>query len=154
MCNSRVLFVDDNFLSNMSTCEFLQDNAFNIIAVYCASAAFEVIDTGERLSALVTDIDLGPGAGGFDVARHARAADPSLPVVYISGTAWRRQASEGVEGSQFIAKPFDPRQIMEALDRAERQEAVRIPPRGQGSPGSCPSRPSSGRHSPVGRPRG
>lgn len=116
--NSRVLFVEDDFIANIVTCEFLRDSGFNVISVYCADAAFEVVDKHERLSALVTDIDLGAGADGFDVARYARSADPAVPVVYVSGTAWRRQATEGVEESQFISKPFHPRQIVEALTRA------------------------------------
>jgi len=124
MLNSRVLFVDDNFVCNMESCEFLLENGFNVVSVYCASAAFEVIEKRGMLSALVTDIDLGPGANGFDVARRARAVHPGLPVVYISGTAWRRQATEGVEGSQFISKPFHPREIVEALDRAAHLEAA------------------------------
>ena len=124
MLNSRVLFVDDNFVCNMDSCEYLLESGFNVVSVYCASAAFEVIEKRGVLAALVTDIDLGPGADGFDVARYARANYPALAVVYISGTAWRRYATEGVEGSQFINKPFHPRQIVEALNRAAHLEAA------------------------------
>ena len=124
MHHSRVLFVDDNFICNMETCDFLRDSGFNTLSVYCASAAFEIINRCERLSGLVTDIDLGPGADGFEVARRARAAYPNIPVVYISGAAWPRQAAESVEGSQFISKPYHPRQIVEALDRAAHLEAA------------------------------
>ncbi|HEY3696982.1 hypothetical protein [Phenylobacterium sp.] len=91
MLNSGVLFIDDNFICNTETCYFLRESGLNTVSVYCASAAFEVINRHERLSALVTDIDLGPGVDGFDVARHARAGYPDLSVVYIQ----RRMAASG-----------------------------------------------------------
>lgn len=113
----RILFVDDNFLFNVDSREFLQDLGIKVEPAYCASAAFEAIDRGRQLSALVTDVDLGPGPDGFEVARYARAAYPGLPVVYISGTRAASHAQEGVSGSEFIGKPLHPSQVTQALIR-------------------------------------
>jgi DNA-binding NtrC family response regulator len=124
MSENRVLFVDDNFICNMETFGFILDSGIITIPVYCAHAAFEIIGKRAPLSALVTDIDLGAGADGFDIARYARLTYPELPVVYISGTAWRRCGAESVDASQFIAKPFHPRQIVEALKRAMSHEGA------------------------------
>jgi CheY-like chemotaxis protein len=124
MAGPRVLFVDDNFICNLDVREFLQDSGFSVEAVYCAAAAFQVIARHEHLAALVTDVDLGPGADGFDVARRARRGYPRLPVVFISGTAAALHPSEGVDGSAFIAKPFHPQRLVEVLDRAIRLEAA------------------------------
>ena len=124
MQNQRILFVEDNFICNMDTCEVLRAHGFKITATYCASAAFEEIAKHEYLSALVTDIDLGKGADGFEVSHQARKAYPHLPVVYISGTAALRHLSEGVEDSTFLTKPCHPLQIVAALNRAIRLEAA------------------------------
>lgn len=102
----------------------LRAEGFGVTEAYCASAAFELLSKHGVLSALVTDVDLGPGPDGFAVARRARAAYPGLPVVFISGTAVSRHLFEGVGGSQFIAKPLNPRQIVEALHRALPLEAA------------------------------
>ncbi|WP_309644568.1 response regulator [Phenylobacterium sp.] len=118
------MFVEDNFICNMDSCDVLRAHGFSVTATYCASAAFEAISKHEHLSALVTDIDLGSGGDGFDVARHARKAYPHLPVVYISGTAAARHLSEGVKDSTFLTKPCDPLQIVAALNRAIRLEAA------------------------------
>ena len=120
----RVLFVDDNFTCNLETREFLQAQGMAVDAAYCAAAALEMIDRREALTALVTDIDLGPGPDGFQVARRARALYPDLPVIYISGAMGPRVASEGVPGAEFVAKPFHPSQILAALDRVTRHEAA------------------------------
>jgi two-component SAPR family response regulator len=66
----------------------------------------------------VTDIELGVGPDGFEIARRARLANPEVPVVYLSGTELRRYASEGVNNSRFIPKPFSPDQLVKALDDA------------------------------------
>lgn len=127
MQGSRVLFVDDNFIFNLDLREFLRSAGFNVEAAYCASAAFQAIDRGRHLSALVTDIDLGPGPDGFAVARHARAAYPDLPVVFISGTRASSHALEGVAGSEFLDKPFAFLTLAQALSRLIRLKTAEAP---------------------------
>ena len=119
----HVLLVDDNFVFNMETCEFLQTRGFDVQATYTAHAAMAAIDQAERLSGLVTDIDLGPGPDGFAVARYARSRYPHLPVVYVSANP-DIAPSQGVEGAVLILKPLDPGLIVVALDRAIRLEAA------------------------------
>lgn len=109
----RVLIVEDDLVLNFANCEILKDSGFDAFGVNCAAAAFEAMDRAAELSALVTDIDLGTGDDGFEVARRARAANPHLPVVYISGTAEARFRSEGVERSEFLQKPVRPGEIVE-----------------------------------------
>jgi CheY-like chemotaxis protein len=124
MRHDRILFVDDDLFSSFENCEFLRDSGFEVTSVCCAPAAFELIRSHERLAALVTDIDLGLGPDGFEVARRARRAYPGLPIVFISGTAAARHQAEGVKWSEFIAKPLHPQQIVEALGRVTHREAA------------------------------
>lgn len=112
----QILFVEDDPIIGMSASEFIRDRGFKVLDVDCALDAMKVIHRHGYLSALVTDVDLGPGQDGFALARQARTAYPSLPVVFISGTAAARHAVEGVEGSVFISKPYHPRQVVEALN--------------------------------------
>ncbi len=112
----QILFVEDDPIIGMSTSEFIRDRGFKVLDADCAVDALTVIERHGYLSALVTDIDLGPGQDGFALARQARTAYPRLPVVFISGTAAARHAAEGVEGSLFISKPYHPRQVVEALN--------------------------------------
>lgn len=111
----QILFVEDDIILSFSSCEFIRDRGMRVIEVSSALLAANVIDRLTYLSALVSDIDLGGGEDGFDLARRARAAYPGLPVVFVSGAAASRHAAEGVEGSLFISKPYHPRQIVEAL---------------------------------------
>lgn len=115
MSYSRIILVDDNFLCNMEVCGTLWDTGHSVEVFYCAADAIKALEAQQPLAALVTDVDLGAGADGYEVARHARTLYPHLPVVYISGGPPARHLKEGVENSAFIAKPFQPWQIVEAL---------------------------------------
>ena len=102
----------------------MEDEGIIVNCVYSGPAAIEAITRLEYLDALLTDIDLGKGPDGFDVARYARKLYPRLPVVFVSGTMGIHHAANGVEGSIFIAKPFHPVQVMKALDQVIRLEAA------------------------------
>ena len=117
MAIPRILFVEDNRISSLLVCLILREAGYDVVEAFCAQEAVEVIDKHEHLSALITDINLGVGGDGFDVARSARAAYPGLPVVYISAAAAARFAIEGVERSEFIDKPFHPALMIAALGR-------------------------------------
>lgn len=118
MAHLRILFVEDNRLSSRISCDVLRDAGYEVVEAFDAHEAARIIDGSSRLAALVTDINLGRGEDGFDVARHARAVYPSLPVVYISAIAGARVRLEGVALNEFVAKPYHPQCLMDALDRA------------------------------------
>ncbi len=121
----RVLLVDDDLVLNFTSCEALKDSGFDAVGVDCAAAAFDAVDKDDGWSALVTDIDLGSGPDGFDVARRARAANPHLHVVFISGTAAARRRAEGIPRSEFVGKPLQPVEIVEALQRLAQSKTRR-----------------------------
>jgi len=121
---ARILVVEDNFILNHDICEFLRSAGHEVKSVYCGQAAFEAVNRHERLVALLTDIDLGPGPDGVDVARYARAFSPHLPVVFISAALDPRHEFNGIDRSEFVAKPFQPQQVADALARVIRLEAA------------------------------
>ncbi|WP_371259867.1 response regulator [Bradyrhizobium sp. WSM3983] len=71
---------------------------------------------GKHHKALVTDVYLGGKLNGWDLARRMREKDPTLPVVYITGSAgaalWK---SQGVPNSVLLEKPFQPERLVAAL---------------------------------------
>jgi CheY-like chemotaxis protein len=118
MSNDPVLFVDDDLISRLLNCAVLRESGFDVIEARSYTEACAEIERRPRLAALVTDIQLGVGPDGLAIARRARLANPKIPVVYMSGTELRRYASEGVDNSRFIPKPFSPDQVVRALDDA------------------------------------
>ena len=72
-------------------------------------------DSIETSSALVTDVRLGEGLSGWELARAARESCPGLPVVFISGDSAIDHNAQGVPDSVMIQKPFVEAQLITAL---------------------------------------
>jgi DNA-binding response OmpR family regulator len=74
-------------------------------------AAYQALeDAAAGFTALVTDVNLGVGTTGFDVARRARQLNGGLKVVYITGhTAHMNRF--GVADGVMFPKPFDPTEL-------------------------------------------
>lgn len=113
--DAPVLLVDDDPIIALVTRDALEERGYQVVSAGCAAEAVEIMSEPRSWAGLVTDIDLGPGEDGFAVARAARARHPDLAVVFISGHEQGRYSVHGVQPSLFIAKPFDPRRVADAL---------------------------------------
>jgi FixJ family two-component response regulator len=69
------------------------------------------------VAGLLTDVNLGPGPSGWELAARARQLNPSLPVVYITGEGDRDWPSSGAPNSRIVTKPFVSAEILMALSR-------------------------------------
>lgn len=65
---------------------------------------------------MLTDVNLGDGITGWELARRAREIAPGFPVNMTSASApdWE---SQGVDGSVLIEKPFAPAQLAAAVSQ-------------------------------------
>jgi hypothetical protein len=71
-----------------------------------------------ELDVVFTDIRLGNGPDGWDVAEEARKARPGIRVVYTSANV--AVPGRDVAGSIFIAKPYDPSAVLKACRKDSR----------------------------------
>ena len=65
----------------------------------------------------MTDINLLGKLDGWEVGRAAREIDPTMPIIYMTGTHVEEWASKGVPNSLLLAKPFAPAQIVTAISQ-------------------------------------
>ncbi|WP_027037595.1 response regulator [Mesorhizobium ciceri] len=123
MSEMAILVVEDELLILLDLETALQDAGFLVVGVSSAEAAVKAFDEDpNKFAGLLTDIRLGSGQTGWEVARHARRSNPTLPVVYISGDGVISWGSEGVPDSVMIVKPFFPPQIITALSTLLNQQ--------------------------------
>lgn len=94
----------------------LEDGGYRVLHVESGDAAITAIDAqGDGLAGLITDIRLGAGPDGWDLARHARETAPLIPVVYMSGDSAHEHSARGVPDSVMLQKPFAPAQLLTAI---------------------------------------
>ncbi len=116
MSVGAILLVEDEALIRLDVETELEDEGFEVVSVFDAAQAIAAFDAEPtRFKGLVTDIRLGAGQSGWEIARHLRQATPNIPVVYMSGDSAVHWSAEGVPESLMISKPFFVQQITTAL---------------------------------------
>lgn len=111
-----IMLVEDEHLIALSVQEALKDGGYSVLTLASGTDAVSSLDDpGIQICALITDIRLGTGPNGWDVARRAREISPTLPIVYMSGDSSHEHSARGVPDSLMIQKPFAPVQIVTAI---------------------------------------
>jgi DNA-binding response OmpR family regulator len=111
-----LLYVEDEILIQITLLAFLEEAGFQVLAVSDGTQALTFLSSEpEGLQGLITDVDLGDGPDGWDVARSARALVSDLPVVYVSAACSDDWKARGVCNSLMIAKPCSPAQAVAAM---------------------------------------
>lgn len=110
-----LLLVEDEPLIRTALADALADGGYALKEADDGASAVEAIDGCEKLAGLITDIRLGAGATGWDVARHARHVFPKVAVVYMTGDSAADWTAEGVPNSVLLQKPFATAQVVTAV---------------------------------------
>lgn len=121
-----VLLVEDELLVRELIEEALNDQGLTVHAAGDGAAALSSVSDAEP-AVLVTDINLGPGLDGFEVARRARQLRPDLKVVYITGHAGHL-AEQGLPDALMVPKPFDPTRLALQVRRWVAEDCTGPPP--------------------------
>ena len=119
MGRRTILVVEDEMLIGAVIEDALVEAGYGVALVTCGEDAIALLDEASTaFSGVVTDIRLGSGCSGWDVARFARERDLSVGVVYVSGDSGAEWHSRGVPRSLFVQKPFSGSRIVTAVAAA------------------------------------
>lgn len=111
-----LLYVEDEHLIQHFVIDSLQEAGFKLVVADSGEQALDLIAAhAQEIRGLVTDVNLGAGLDGWDVAKAARQSIDGLPVVYVSAVSGHEWTSQGVPGSTMIAKPFAASQLVVAI---------------------------------------
>lgn len=111
-----VLLVEDEPLILLVAQDALEGGGYVVLPVTGPAEALSALDElkGE-FSGLVTDIRLGSGPSGWDVARRARELRADVPVVYTTGDSAVDWPVQGVPNSVVLQKPYATAQLLTAI---------------------------------------
>jgi CheY-like chemotaxis protein len=109
----RVLVVEDEALICVETADTLEHQGFEVHLALSGEDALRRLRNGLPIDILFTDINLEGSIDGEELARLARELNPKLVVVYTSGTV--DDVTQGVAGSVFVPKPYNPDRIGQML---------------------------------------
>ena len=118
-----ILIVDDEEPIRRLLAMYLSDE-YRCVTAESADAATELL--GERpFNLVITDITM-PGTSGVELCQYIRKAFPETVVVMVSGMTDIHTAINAMRHGAFdyITKPFDLTQVLLAVDRALRYQAL------------------------------
>ena len=114
----RVLLVEDDELVRGLTSLILRGLGHEVVEAGSARAALELVAASDQpADVLFTDVRLGGGIDGIELARQSQAQMPALGIVLTSGDpSSLRTAGLRADRVQVIAKPYRKDQIKSAMD--------------------------------------
>lgn len=118
MTTAVLLIAEDEFLLLPDIEEALEEAGYELVITSNGTEAIAQLESDvSRFRALVTDIRMGPGPTGWDVAHRARELSPALPVIYMTGDSAASWAANGVPNSILLQKPFVMVQLVVAVSQ-------------------------------------
>ena len=136
----RVLLIEDDALMRRMLLDTLGEDGIEVDGLANAEDALILLGAGQVPDVLVTDINLGQGLSGLDLADIARERHPDLELVLISGRPLDTSSHPLARHERFLPKPFPPddlaRAIRDAAADAMRSGARHPETAEAGSPGA------------------
>jgi signal transduction histidine kinase len=113
--HGRVLLVEDDPLVRETVRTGLEASGFELHAAGSADEALRLLATGEPIEVVFTDVVMPGALSGVDLARRIARDFPRVRVVIATGYSDR---SVNLPGVKALAKPYDLRQAVAALNEA------------------------------------
>jgi CheY-like chemotaxis protein len=114
---ASILVVEDEALIGEMVADALEEQGFDVLLVSNATEALRYVESGARVDALLTDVNLPGGMDGSELANRVRSLRPDMPIVYASGRWHPTDRERLVPRSVFLPKPYDPRDAGNLLMR-------------------------------------
>lgn len=114
--NILILLAEDEHHIALSVQDALEQGGYVVHHVATGNDAIDFLEQDDpKVWGVITDIRLGAGDDGWDVARRARELNYAVPIIYMSGDSANDHGSKGVPNSLMLQKPFAPAQVVTAI---------------------------------------
>jgi len=111
---ANILLVDDNDDVREITGLLLGEDGYNVIGVPSGSLALGVLDTNPTIDLLIVDY-LMPEMSGVELIREARAKQPKIRAIVITGYGDDTRLSGEFADEIVVKKPFTKEQLVLAV---------------------------------------
>ena len=103
-----VVVIDDEPLIRMLVVETLEENGYRVLDAGDGPSGLRLLNSGDHVDLLITDVGLPGGMNGRQVADAARVARPDLKVLFMTGYAENAVVGNGHldHGMMVLTKPF------------------------------------------------
>lgn len=110
-----ILVVEDDPAVRNIAVAFLRSSAYKVLAVPSAEDASQALRDTPEIALLFSDVMLGSGRNGKELAEEARQLRPELPVLLTSG--YEEYAISGATDFDLLRKPYRREQLLAMVQR-------------------------------------
>jgi CheY-like chemotaxis protein len=107
-----VLVIEDDWFLRDCIAGYLRGSQLRTLEARTGELALSFLEAGSQLDLIFTDIQLGRGINGWEVATRFRRALPFIPIIYTSGNGF--EPTRAVAKSLFFDKPYELETIAKA----------------------------------------
>lgn len=115
-----LLLVEDDPLVRETVAAMLEDEGFEVIEACNAAAALALVRGGLDVPLIVTDVDLGAGPSGADLADTLRRLRPDLRIIFITGRMSSLADRHSDDHEAVLPKPFAGEALSQLVRRMTR----------------------------------
>ncbi len=102
-----LLLVEDDVLVRMTVALMLEDDGFKVVEASTAAEAQQLMQGGLNALVIVTDVDLGAGPSGMELADRLRGQQPDLAIIFITGRLGSLAGRRLDLREAILPKPFE-----------------------------------------------
>lgn len=117
-----ILVVEDEPLLRFHASSLLEDVGYAKLEASSADEAMAILAARSDVRLVFTDIHMPGSMDGLKLAGEVAGRWPAVAVVLTSGLSVL-DGAELPEGSMFLAKPYDPRQLLDMVAKVLRPDA-------------------------------
>jgi two-component system phosphate regulon response regulator OmpR len=133
--SKKILVVDDDARLRELLRQYLTGEGFSVETLASGNRLESIIDR-EHFDVLILDVML-PGVDGVTLCRNIRQQENSIPIIMLTALGEDHHRIEGLEqgADDYLAKPFNPRELLARINAILRRQPPKIQP---AAPGPLP----------------
>ena len=109
-----ILVVEDHFMTRWAAARYLRHAGFKVMEAVDSTEAMGLAASGLPISAVFSDVSLGSGPTGHELADWFAKHRPSVPVLLTSGEDYTNEVKPSPI-RRFLRKPYDLGQVDQLL---------------------------------------
>lgn len=123
--NHEILVVDDEPMIASMLSGVLTGEGYQVTCLTSgADAIARLASNDHKIGLLVTDVNLGEGVDGLDVAAVLHRRDNAIGTIFMTGDPPHQHQARAPAGAVFLEKPFLPFELVDAVRRLRAPEAA------------------------------
>lgn len=113
--SQSILVVEDESLLRWMAVEMFEEAGFDVVEAPTAEEALRVLESGEEIAGLFTDVETASALDGLALARITHQRFPETVIVVVSGRAFPNDR-DLPPGAVFVTKPYDVKAVIATLN--------------------------------------